>query len=166
MKKSALGYNKLGTMYKNQYFSAEQGGGEWKPMWIHERFFDADNNFYQDGEWKSKYMGLLFPVYPDVDNENDTNGRWVIQYNQYTSGSISAYSQKASDENGEWIMKPHFADWHPHGGVVAVCEDATPVNPGDPEPWATDRSLQTHMTILVRVDMLVRLLHMVPEMLN
>ena len=80
-------------------------------------------------------MGLLFPVYPDVENENDTNGRWVIQYNQYTSGSISAYSQKASDEDGEWIMKPHFADWHPHGGVVAVCENATPVNPGDPEPW-------------------------------
>jgi hypothetical protein len=132
---SSLGHNILASGYKDRYFSYENGGGTWKPMWIHERFFERGNSFYQDGEWNSKFTGLLFPVYPDDENENDTNGRWVIQHNQWTSGSISAYSQKASDSNDEWIMKPHSADWHPHGGVVAVCEDADPVNPGDPEPW-------------------------------
>ena len=109
------------------------GGGQWKPMWIHERFFDRRNNFYSNGRWRSRYMGLLFPVYPDFQNANDTNGRWVIQFNQYTSGSISAYSQKASDSNDEWIMKPHEADWHPHGGRVEVCSG--PVVLEDPEPW-------------------------------
>ena len=69
---------------------------------------------------KSLY-GIIIPVIYDFQNANDTNGRWVIQFNQYTSGSISAYSQKASDSNDEWIMKPNEADWHPHGGRVEVC---------------------------------------------
>ena len=133
LKKTALGHNILGAMYRNRYFSAKMGGGQWKPMWIHERFFDRKNNFYSNGRWRSRYMGLLFPVYPDFQNENDTNGRWVIQFNQYTSGSISAYSQKASDAEGEWIMKPHEADWHPHGGHVEVCSG--PVVLEDSEPW-------------------------------
>ena len=133
LKKTALGHNILGTMYRNRYFSAKMGGGQWKPMWIHERFFDRKNNFYSNGRWRSRYMGLLFPVYPDFQNENDTNGRWVIQFNQYTSGSISAYSQKASDAEGEWIMKPNEADWHPHGGRVEVC--GGPVVLEDSEPW-------------------------------
>ena len=133
LKKTALGHNVLGAMYRNRYLSAQEGGAQWKPMWIHERFFDRRNNFYSNGRWQSRYMGLLFPVYPDFQNENDTNGRWVIQFNQYTSGSISAYSQKASDSEDEWIMKPHEADWHPHGGLVEVC--GGPVVLEDPEPW-------------------------------
>tara|TARA_B100001093_G_scaffold261990_1_gene250397 strand:- start:7878 stop:13442 length:5565 start_codon:yes stop_codon:yes gene_type:complete len=133
LKKTALGHNILGAMYRNRYLSAQAGGGQWKPMWIHERFFDRRNNFYSNGRWQSRYMGLLFPVYPDFQNENDTNGRWVIQFNQYTSGSISAYSQKASDSSDEWIMKPNEADWRPHGGRVEVC--GGPVVLEDPEPW-------------------------------
>ena len=37
-----------------------------------------------------------FQFIPISKNENDTNGRWVIQFNQWTAGSISAYSQKAA----------------------------------------------------------------------
>ena len=158
LKKTALGHNILGTMYRNRYFSAKMGGGQWKPMWIHERFFDRKNNFYSNGRWRSRYMGLLFPVYPDFQNENDTNGRWVIQFNQYTSGSISAYSQKASDAEGEWIMKPNEADWHPHGGRVEVC--GGPVVLEDSEPWLC-WCKKNHMIILANTDMRVRLFHII-----
>ena len=78
-------------------------------------------------------MGLLFPVYPDFQNENDTNGRWVIQFNQWTAGSISAYSQKAVDFENKWIMKPHEADWYPHGASVSVCGGAVVLE--EPHPW-------------------------------
>ena len=55
-------------------------------------------------------------------NDNDTNGRWVIQHNQYASGSIHAFSQEVADtSNDEWIMQPHCADWHPHGARIEVC---------------------------------------------
>nr|ADD96260.1 hypothetical protein [uncultured organism MedDCM-OCT-S08-C1394] len=104
LKKAALGHNILGQMYRTRNFAFSEGGGRWKPMWVHERFFKHSNNFYRNGKWESRYTGILFPIYPDIQNDNDTNGRWVIQHNQYTSGSIHAFSQKVADtSNDNWI---------------------------------------------------------------
>ena len=134
LKKSALGHNILGQMYRTRNFSFSEGGGRWKPMWVHERFFRHNNNFWRNGKWESRYTGILFPIYPDIQNDNDTNGRWVIQHNQYTSGSIHAFSQKVTDtSNDEWIMQPNCADWHPHGAKVEVC--GGPVVLEESYPW-------------------------------
>ena len=38
--------------------------------------------------------GHSIPNLYDIENDNDTNGRWVIQHNQYTSGSIHGSHKK------------------------------------------------------------------------
>ena len=134
LKKAALGHNILGQMYRTRNFAFSEGGGRWKPMWVHERFFKHSNNFWRNGKWESRYTGILFPIYPDIQNDNDTNGRWVIQHNQYTSGSIHAFSQKVADtSNDNWIKQPHCADWHPHGARIEVC--GGPVVLEESYPW-------------------------------